>query len=121
MKDWKLIETIEETMNSYRVVNGTAYQQNTRMIVIEKLESARLNHERLVVEYGDRDTGQSWGDCETGYIGRSTGTYKIPLSIYNKRSYGVSGILDHCIVRIMTSRGKHVLWQHPTYKEPNHD
>ena len=50
-----------------------------------------------------------------GYIGRSTGSQKIPLLIYNTRSMGGDHILDHCIVKIATAVGKHVLYQHPKY------
>ena len=102
----------------YKVVNGTSYHKETNESLVNILESARANNTRLVVDYGNIETGQSWGErydiC--GYIGRSTGIDKIPLLIYNKRSLGGSCLLSHCIVKIMTSKGKNVLYSHPNYK-----
>lgn len=102
------------------VVNGTTYGGQTPKAVIDILELHRGAREaRLRLTYGDPDTGQAWdGEPDTGYIGRSTGTVKIPLVIHNSRSIGGGGVLDHCIVRIETAAGKHVLWQHPKYQPP---
>jgi hypothetical protein len=109
------------------VVNGTYYGGKTPAAVVEILELYRnpgpanrpVDKVRLVLEYGDPETGKSWGDTETGYIGRSTGTQPIPLVIPNSASTGGDGVLDHCIVRIRTALGKHILWSHPTYTEPD--
>lgn len=102
----------------YKVVNGTSYHNETSETVLNILERCRMNNVRIVVDYGNVSTGQSWGErfdiC--GYIGRSGGINKIPLLIYTKRSIGGSGILDHCIIRILTSKGKEVLYSHPNYK-----
>jgi len=40
---------------------------------------------------------------------------KVPLLIANRRSLGGTAILDHCIVRIRSSAGGRVLYQHPDY------
>lgn len=111
-----------------KIVNGTYYNQNTPDKVIEVLEKARLDRTRIQVDYGytdldkklsdGRKNGQSWGEVNdiTGYVGRSTGTQKIPLLVHNRRSLGGGGLLTHCIVKIVTTKGKRVLYQHETYE-----
>lgn len=100
-----------------KIVNGTSYNQDTNDKVIEVLENARLNRVRIQVDYGHKN-GQSWGEINdiTGYVGRSTGTQKIPLLIHNTRSLGGGALLTNCIVKIVTSKGKKVLYQHETFK-----
>jgi len=104
------------------VVNGTTYKDDTPTKVIDILEAARLNHVedsygrpvrgrlRLRLHYGDIKTGHPWGDSETGQIGRSTGTVKIPLLIKTRRSMGGGGILDNCIVKIEAMPERQVLY-----------
>lgn len=104
-------------MPEYNVVNGTSYHVETPVAVIEVLERARHNRTRLHVSYGDRTSGLDWlEEFDThGYIGRSMGPVKVPLLIANRRSLGGGAILDHCIVRIRSSAGGRVLYQHSTY------
>lgn len=104
-------------MNGYKVVNGTSYDVNTNDEVIRILEICMKNRTRIVLDYGD-STGQSWGEDldTTGYVGRSTGSIKIPLLVYNKRSSGGGAILTSCIIKISTSIGKCSLYEHPNYK-----
>jgi hypothetical protein len=112
------IETKKVNNNlTFKVVNDTCYDTTTPDKVIEVLETARQNRTRIKVDYGHND-GQSWGEVNdiTGYVGRSTGTAKIPLLVHNTRSMGGGALLTHCIVKIETSKGKRVLYQHPTYK-----
>lgn len=98
---------------NYKVVNGTYYNHKTSDEVIEILERARINKTRIVLEYGDVNTGISWGEIygTTGRIGRSMGTIKIPILLHNSRSLGGCGILDHCIIGIRESKGKRVLYK----------
>lgn len=96
-------------------VNGTHYTEGTDPQVVRILESYRGSDSRLVVYYGDRETGRMWGDKESGYVGRSTGRTPIPLIVANSRSMGGGGILTDCVVRIETARGKRVLWQHEAF------
>ena len=101
----------------YQVVNGTYYDARTNKEVINVLEQARTNRTRIVVDYGDVETG-SWQEefDVTGYVGRSFGgKYNVPLLVHNARSMGGGAMLDHCIVKISTSKGKKVLYKHPKY------
>jgi len=103
-------------VKDYKVVDGTSYSIQTPDEVVQVLESLRLNRNRVHVSYGDVTTGRDWLEESTqGYIGRSTGSVKIPLLVHNARSSGGSALLDHCIVRIRMSAGGKVLYQHPAY------
>jgi hypothetical protein len=100
-----------------KLENGTYYHAETPQAVIDVLENARFKHERVILDYGDAETGKSWGeDCDIiGYVGRSTGSVAVPLLVHNSRSFCGASILDHCIVAIMASQGKRVLYKHPSY------
>ena len=114
----------------YKVVNGTSYDVRTPDEVIRVLENARKNHTRIHISLGDTEKslvrirnggtesrlGLDWlNENDTyGYVGRSSGSVKIPLLIHNSRSVGGNAILDHCIVRIRRSTGAILYW-HPNY------
>lgn len=99
---------METKEKEYKVVNGTYYNKDTNDEVIRILEICRQNRTRIVLDYGDPETGKSWNETfdVTGYIGRSTGQIKIPILVYNNRSLGGGGILTHKIISIKTSLGK---------------
>jgi hypothetical protein len=107
----------EPAMKEYKTMNGTSYDVRTPEKVVAILENARQNRTRLHVSLGDTESGRDWleENMVHGFIGRSTGCIKIPLLIHNRRSLGGPGLLDHCIVRIRTSSGGRILWQHDKY------
>ena len=98
-------------------MNEITYNDKTDPDMVERLERVRMNGTRVRFHWGDVETGEDWGDtCHVeGTLGVSTGTMKIPLLIHNARSHGGMAILDHCIVKITTTRGKRVLYEHPKY------
>ena len=100
---------------TYRVAEGTWYHKDTLDDVILNLSLCRDNHTRIVVDYGDVKTGRSWNEVydTQGHVGRSTGPIKIPLLIFNSRSLGGPGMLEHCILSIKTTKGKKTLWEMP--------
>ena len=97
-------------MKEYKEINGTSFDISTNQDVINVLERCRQNRTRIKLDYGKVETGESWGEIfdVTGYVGRSNGGIKIPLLIYNSRSYGGGAILDHSIIQIKESRGGRV-------------
>lgn len=113
---------------SYKVANGTSYGEHTPDAVIRVLERARESQTRIRIRLGFTEShedvlsgkavpGRDWLEefqCE-GTVGRSGGTIHIPLLIHNSRSMGGDGILTDCIVRIIETRTKRVLYSHPAY------
>lgn len=98
----------------YKIVNGTSYDIRTPDIVVAILERSRREKLRLIITYGDTETGKVWADWGIpfrGHIGRSIGEYKIPLIIKTSRSLGGEAILDYCIVKIVESKGGRVLYE----------
>lgn len=99
-------------------VNGTTYAEAPAE-VIAILERCRADGTRIRVAYGSA-AGQDWGETfdTTGYVSRSCGRIKVPLLVHNKRSLGGDCILTDKVIRIETTRGKRVLYQHPNYQPP---
>jgi ribosomal protein L21 len=98
---------------SYKVLNGTFYNIETPDRTVKALEKIRLSGERIILDYGDINTGKSFGDIYdiTGTISRSTGPNKIPILVFSSRSSGGGGILSHCILKIVSSKGKNLLYK----------
>lgn len=101
----------------YKVVDGTFYYEETPDEVIVIIEQCRKEDIRVKLSLGNRLTGEDWNEeyHVTGTIGRSIGPTKIPILIHNARSTGGGAILTHCIVKIVTSKGKKQLYIHPKY------
>tara|TARA_Y100000310_G_C20585110_1_gene764991 strand:- start:687 stop:995 length:309 start_codon:yes stop_codon:yes gene_type:complete len=101
-------------MKNYKEVNGTYYDARTSDKVINVLENCRKNNTRIIIDYGDITTGESWNEIYdiTGRIGRSTGNVKIPILLYNSRSINGCAIIDHCIIRVKESNGGKVLYSY---------
>lgn len=104
-------------MSKYQVVNGTSYHSDTPKAVIDVLESVRKGYTHIRIFLGDVHTGRSWNEEHDvkGTVGRSMGPVKVPLLIPNVTSVGGGAILDHCIVRIIETRSKKVLYTHPKF------
>jgi hypothetical protein len=110
----------------YKIKNGTAYHFDTPDEIVTILEEARQSNRsiRLRFCFGDVETGRDWGETydTTGYIGRSTGTIKIPLLLKKITSLVGGGLLDHCIVRIekKNNGGSYrEVYLHPKYHKLN--
>lgn len=100
-------------------INGTSYDDGTKPEVMAILERCRLARTRIRWRYGD-DNGLDCGDSMDmeGYIGRSCGKYKVPISLYSSRSCGGPALLTARIIKIETTKGKKLLYQVANYKPP---
>lgn len=98
-----------------KVVNGTSYPLTCPDQAVSILERFRMEgrRNRIKIYYGNLATGQYWGVVETGYVGRSTGTDKIPLICHNQRSLGGEAIICSRIMKIEYANRKNggVLYQ----------
>lgn len=109
-------------MENYKIVNGTSYSEYTNDEIINIIEDALHSRKtRLRFAFGDTVSGKDWDEIYDicGYIGRSTGSIKIPLLINNSRSIGGCGLLDSCIVKIERKRqgekAYSTAYVHPNY------
>jgi len=95
--------------------SGTSYSIHTDPKIIAILENCRVLKHRIRLVYGNTDTGKSWEERHEveGRIGRSTGSIKIPILVYNSRSWGGGDILDSCIIGIRLTTSKEWLYKHP--------
>jgi len=112
------VQTVtDSTGKTYKLFNGTAYHTETPIEVIKTIDRLIQSRTRVRIYFGDTETGKVWNDEHdiAGYIGRSTGTIKIPLLVHNARAYGGGALLDHCILKIVRSDNKNVCY----YKNPN--
>lgn len=102
-----------------KIYGNTHYHPETPDALIRLLEQLRESRRLVVLRYGDVKTGRDWLEENdvVGRIGRSTGICKIPL-IVPPRSLGGPGMLEHCIVRILTNSGKRELYRLPNYHHP---
>lgn len=76
----------------------------------------RNDQKRIVINYGDTKTGESWNETHdiSGYVGASRGYYDLlwPLLVFNARSQGGGGILTAHILEIRESKGKKLIYSH---------
>lgn len=106
-------------MKNYKVVNGLSFAEGTNDQVCSLISNLSRST-RIRVWYGDTITGRSWNEENdiTGYVGRSTGTVKVPLLINNTRSYGGPEMFSDSIIKMVDTRTKRVMYQHPTFNQP---
>ena len=103
---------------AYKRVGGIFYHSATPDSVVTALEAARLRQARIRVYFGDSGSGRDWleeMDVE-GYVANSMGPLRVPLLVFSRRSLGGHALLDHCIVRVRTTRNNgRDLYRHSTY------
>jgi len=116
-QDMVTIEECNVDGRYYRVCGGTFYAHETDSDMIYLLEHLRRLGKRYAFWYGDTITGQGWGDVVIGYLGRSTGRVKVPILLYNKAKAGGYPLLDANIVKVVRTKGKAVVYEHPRFKE----
>ena len=97
----------------------TWFHLNTPVEVRRILERYRKSGNPIRIFYGDTETGRDWLEENdvVGIVARSCGIFKVPLLLASGEAWG-NGILDHCIVRLMDTGSRRVLWTHPKYQAP---
>ena len=102
-------------MTETKVINGTTFSAETPERVAKLLLGYMNSGQRIRIFLGTKD-GRDWGEIyrTIGYVGRSTGSIKIPLLISNSRSIGGEAISDANIVRITVDRRNAYI--HPKYR-----
>jgi len=106
---------------------GMWFSEDTTEEVKRVIVNCYNKHNRIRVWYGfteqnslgTSNAGKSWNDENDvcGYIGKSTGSQKIPLLINNSNSSGGGGLLDDCIIKIVDTKTKVVIYQHPNFNQ----
>lgn len=117
----KTITGILGRYGDYKVCNGIFFDPATPDDLVRLLEGWYRSNARLTFDFGDTDTGESWGDTYdvSGYIGRTTGTIKSPILVNNKRSMGGPILSTNRILTVRPSNKKHgdyLLYQAPVLK-----
>lgn len=116
------VKTMGEKFNNILCTDGRKYKEsrltelcydiNTPDNLCNTIDSLLTNRKRVVLNYGNVETGESWNEIHDikGRIGRSTGIIKIPLLVYNTRSLGGGAVLDKAIIEIKESVGGRVIY-----------
>lgn len=103
--------------------NGLYFADRTastvQTIICDNLKNKRENRLRLRFWYENNKTGKSWNEENDvcGYIGQSTGDKKIPLLINKSSSFGGGALMTDCIVKIVDTKTKKVLYQHENFNQ----
>ena len=99
-------------------VGGLYFNEDTPQEVCNAILDMRQKRHRIRVWYGK--DGKSWNEENdiTGYIGKSTGWKPIPILIHNTRSMGGGALLCDCIVKMVDTTAKRVVYQHPNFSQP---
>jgi hypothetical protein len=110
---------------TYKEYNGVYCKVETPDEVVRVLDSARRHRTGIRLRYGHTEPdhpecGRDWMEENdvAGYVSNTVGPLKVPILVHNARSDGGMALLDNCIVKIVTSKGKRVLYQHPKYNRP---
>ena len=86
------------------------FSGNTPLNTARKIIELYENKKRIVLDYGDIKTGESWNEIYdiSGKIGMTKGHYNLryPILLHNTRSMGGCMILTNCILSIKESKGK---------------
>lgn len=100
-------------MKNYFEHKGIYFREGTPLKTCDKLIELYQTKERVIFDFGNLETGESWGEVYDiyGTIGKSTGIKPILLLINNSRSLGGGAILTNCILTIKTSKGKKLIFK----------
>lgn len=91
---------------------GVYFYEGTPLNLCDKLLSLKDNRERIILDYGNTETKESWNEVYDiiGYIGKTTGIKPMLILVYNKRSLGGGLISTDSILSVKSSKGKRLLY-----------
>jgi len=103
----------------YQEYNGICYHPETPEKLVKVIDGCLNGRNSIRVYLGDVKTGKCWNEEHDvrGRVGRSMGSYKIPL-LCHPLSYGGGSLLDHCILKIVDIKSKRVLYQAANFIQP---
>lgn len=98
----------------------TTYSPGTPKQLQDVLESLHSTNKRVRIWYGDPDTGLCWDEeyDVMGYIGRSTGTVKVPLLVHSRSSLGGPQLSTGRILRVDITKTGETIYKSPKYQRP---
>lgn len=100
-----------------------SFHKETPEVVKILIRQAHDHDRKIRIWYGDRETGRSWMEENgvLGWVGCSTGRFKIPLIITHPNNMGGGALLDHCIVRLDARLGENWVtqYEHPSFYIPD--
>lgn len=124
MKVYDYHRELISLVNKNGVDLGTWFHLGTNELVKAVLEAARKDRMKVRIFLGDTDPdsptcGKSWMEefDTVGYVGRSTGTLKVPILVPPGDNGGCA-ILDNCIVKITGTSMNVTLYEHPKFYVP---
>lgn len=93
-------------------IGGFSFDVRTPDDVCNLLVALHKTRQRVVLVYGDVETGKAWESAtpERGRIGRSTGMRPIPLLVRTARSLGGEAVISDCILQVRDSVGGRVIY-----------
>lgn len=100
-------------MDRYFEYKGVYFLKGTPLKLCDFLITAKENNTRVVLDFGDIKTNESWGEMfdTTGRIGKSTGDKPVLILLHNSRSTGGGMILTDAIISVKSSIGKVELYK----------
>lgn len=122
------MKTLGELLEGkYTIVHNKkiiVFNAETPMKLARLLIDLYQSKKRVVFDYGDIKTNESWGEVYdiTGTIGLTKGHYDLhyPILLHNSRSIGGGMILTHCIVEVAESKGKRSLYKNEIKQDLNY-
>lgn len=101
-------------MENYFEYKGVYFRIGTPEKLCDILLKLKESRTRLIFDFGNIETGESWGEVYdiSGYIGKSTGTKPILLLVHNSRSHGGGELSTNRVLSIKNSNGKSLLYKH---------
>jgi hypothetical protein len=100
-------------MKNHFEYKGVFFSEGTPTELCDLLLKLKEDKTRVVFDFGDVKTNQSWGDRYdiAGRIGKSNGVKPVLILLNKVTSSGGGSILTNFILSVKESKGKKLLYQ----------